>query len=139
MEVLAGLICGLIMGLIFLGAGIAILFFNPDLAKRIAERLPSNISPNLVMLFYVIAVPPFWGLLGVLAGLIYRVVNDSFPNGGMGSPNFVFTLAILSLTLVTLSLFTLIRRKMLWLPLIIGIAFTGIFGWIIPLLSKWVL
>jgi len=57
MEVLAGLICGLIMGLIFLGAGIAILFFNPDLAKRIAERLPSNISPNLVMLFYVIAVP----------------------------------------------------------------------------------
>jgi len=139
MEILAGLVCGLIMALVFLGAGIAIIFFKPDLPKQIAERLPPNISPNLIMLFYVIAIPPLWGLLGALAGLIYHVFSGSFPGAGMGSSNFVYTLAILLFTLVTLSVFALIRRKSLMLPLIIGITFAGIFGWILPLLAKWVL
>ncbi|MFC2059375.1 hypothetical protein ACFLTS_07070 [Chloroflexota bacterium] len=138
-EILAGLVCGLIMGLVFLGAGIAIIFFKPDLPQRIAERLPPNISPHLIMLFYVIATPPLSGLLGALAGLIYRVFSDSFPGTGMGSPNFIYTLAVLLFAIVTLSVFALIRRKSLLLPLVICIAFAGIFGWILPLLAKWVL
>ena len=137
MDVLVGLIAGLSMGTVFLGAVIFTLYSNTDTYNRLSARLRQGISPTVVMLSIVIAMPLLWGILGAFAGLAYNLVSSSFPHAGLGSPNFVFTLAILLLAaLATLVLF-IIRRKMIRMGLIMTIAFAGIFGWILPLLANW--
>lgn len=140
MDILAGLICGLLMGSVSLGAVILIFFSNRDLYDRIAKRLPQGIPPTLVMLAVVIALPPAWGIFGAIAGALYNVAIDSAPGSGLGSSNQIFTLAILCLTglLMLPALFLAIKRKKLgWLLFVINLAFAGIFGWLLPLLANW--
>lgn len=137
MDILAGVVCGLAMGTICLGVGIYILMSNRDMYDRLSKFLPQGFSPTVVMLGLVIGVPPVWVLLGAIAGLAYRLVDDSFPNAGLGSPNFVFTVAILCLAALATLILLLIRKRLVWLGLLINIAFAGIFGWLLPLLANW--
>jgi len=140
MDILAGLICGLLMGSVSLGAVILIFFFNRDLYDRLAKRLPQGIPPTLVMLAVVIALPPAWGIFGAIAGALYNLAIDSASGSGLGSSNQTFTLAILCMTglLMLPALFLAIKRKKLgWLLFVINLAFAGIFGWLLPLLANW--
>lgn len=137
MDILAGVVCGLAMGTICLGVGIYILMSNRDMYDRLSKFLPQGFSPTVVMLGLVIGVPPVWVLLGAIAGLAYRLVDDSFPNAGLGSSNFVFTVAILCLAALATLILLLIRKRLVWLGLLINIAFAGIFGWLLPLLANW--
>lgn len=137
MDILAGVVCGLAMGTICLGVGIYILMSNRDMYDRLSKFLPQGFSPTVVMLGLVIGVPPVGVLLGVIAGLASRLVDDSFPNAGLGSPNFVFTVAILCLAALATLILLLIRKRLVWLGLLINIAFAGIFGWLLPLLANW--
>ena len=137
MDILAGVVCGLAMGTICLGVGIYILMSNRDMYDRLSKFLPQGVSPAVVMLGLVIGVPPVWVLLGAIAGLAYRLVDDSFPNAGLGSPNFVFTVAILCLAALATLILLLIRKRLVWLGLLVNIAFAGIFGWLLPLLANW--
>lgn len=137
MDILAGVVCGLAMGTICLGVGIYILMSNRDMYDRLSKFLPQGFSPTVVMLGLVIGVPPVWVLLGAISGLASRLVDDSFPNAGLGSPNFVFTVAILCLAALATLILLLIRKRLVWLGLLINIAFAGIFGWLLPLLANW--
>jgi len=140
MDVLSGLICGLLMGSVFLGALIYIFLTNRDLYDRLAKRLPQGIPPTLVMLSLVVGVPPAWAIFGAIAGALYHMAVDASPGAGLGSSNSIFTLAILCLTVLLMlpALFLIIRRKKLgWLFFTINLMFAGIFGWLLPLLAHW--
>jgi len=140
MDIVAGLICGLLMGSVSLGALIYIFLTNRDLYDRLAKRLPAGIPPTLVMLSLVVGVPPAWAIVGAIAGALYHMAVDASPGAGLGSSSSIFTLAILCLTvLLTLpALFLIIRRKKLsWLFFTINLMFAGIFGWLLPLLAHW--
>ena len=140
MDILAGLICGLLLGSVSLGALILVFLSNRDLYARLARRLPQGIPPTLVMLAVVITLPPASGIFGAIAGALYNVAIDSAPGSGLGSSNQTFTLAILCLTglLMLPTLFLIIKRKKLgWLLFVINLAFAGIFGWLLPLLANW--
>jgi hypothetical protein len=139
-DILAGLVCGLFMGTVSLGAVIFIFFSNRDIYDRLARRLPQGIPPTLIMLSLVVALPPAWGLWGIVAGVLYNVSLDHSPHAGLGSPNSIFTLAIICLTALLMlpPLFLLIRRKKLgWVFIIVNLVFVGVFGWILPLLAHW--
>lgn len=136
-DILAGVICGLLMATVFLGAGIYILVSHRDIYERLGKFLPQGVSPALVMLFLVIAVPPLWGLLGGIAGLLYRLADESSPNAGLGSPNYTFTLAVLCFSALVTLILLFIRKRLGWLALIATIAFAGIFGWGLPVLATW--
>ena len=137
MDIFAGVVCGLAMGTVCLGVGIYILISNRDMYDRLSKFLPQGLSPTVVMLGLVIGLPPVWVLLGAIAGLAYRLVDDSFPNAGLGRSNFVFTVAILCLAALATLILLLIRKRLVWLGLLINIAFGGIFGWLLPLLANW--
>jgi len=140
MDTVAGLVCGLIMGSVSLGALILVFLSNRDLYDRLARRLPQGIPPTLIMLAVLITLPPAWGIFGVIAGALYNVAIDSAPGSGLGSSNQTFTLAILCLTglLMLPALFLAIKRKKLgWLLFVINLVFAGIFGWLLPLLANW--
>jgi LPXTG-motif cell wall-anchored protein len=140
MDILAGLVCGLFMGTVFLGALILIFLSNRDIYDRLAKRLPQGIPPALIMLSLLIALPPAWGVFGAIAGLIYNLALDLSPSAGLGSSDSIFTLAILCLTVLLMlpALFFIIKRKKLgWLLFVINLVFAGIFGWLLPLLAHW--
>jgi len=132
MDILAGLVCGLFMGTVSLGALIYIFFTNRDIYDRLAKRLPPGIPPTLVMLSFVVGLPPAWAIFGAIAGALYNMAADASPGAGLGSSNSIFTLAMLP------ALFLIIKRKKLgWLLFVINLAFAGIFGWLLPLLAHW--
>ena len=89
------------------------------------------------MLFLVIAVPPAWALLGAIAGLFYRLADESSPNARLGSSNSAFTVGILCLAALVTLILLLTRKRLVWLSLAMTVAFAGIFGWILPLLASW--
>ena len=140
MDILAGLVCGLFMGTVFLGALILIFLSNRDIYDRLAKRLPQGIPPALIMLSLLIALPPAWSIFGAIAGALYNLAIDSAPGSGLGSSNQTFTLAILCVTVLPMlpALFLIIKRKKLsWLLFVINLVFAGIFGWLLPLLANW--
>ena len=140
MDIIAGLICGLIMGSIYLGALIYIFLTNRDMYDRLAKRLPQGVPPTLIMLSLVVGLPPAWCIFGVIAGALYHFAVDASPGAGLGSSSSLFTLAIICLTVLLMlpALFLIIRRNKLgWLFLITNLAFLGIFGWLLPLLGHW--
>jgi hypothetical protein len=139
-DILAGLVCGLFMGTVSLGAVIFIFFSNRDIYDRLSRRLPQGIPPTLLMLSLVVALPPAWGLWGIVAGVLYNISLDHSPNAGLGSPNSIFTLAIICLTVLLMlpPLFLIIKRKKLgWVFIIVNLVFVGVFGWILPLFADW--
>ena len=139
-DILAGLVCGLIMGSFALGALIYIFFTNRDIYCRLARRLPAGIPPTLIMLSLVVGLPPAWCIFGIIAGALYHLAVDTSPGAGLGSSNFIFTLAIIILTVLMMlpALFLIIRGKKLgWLFFTLNLSFAGIFGWLLPLLGHW--
>lgn len=140
MDIVAGLICGLLMSSVFLGALIYIFLTHRDIYDRLAKRLPQGIPPTLVMLSLVLGVPPAWCIFGIIAGALYHLAIDASPGAGLGSSSSVFTLAIICVTVLLMlpALFLIIRRKKLgWLFFTINLMFAGFFGWLLPLLAHW--
>jgi hypothetical protein len=136
-DFLAGLICGLAMGTVFLGVGVAFVMRNRDIYHRLDEALPQGLSPTMVMLGYVLAMPLLWGAIGGVAGILYSVIADSYPDGGLGSPNLVFTAAALGIALLVLLVLLVARRRIVKAGLPVIVAFAIVFGWILPLLGDW--
>jgi hypothetical protein len=139
-DVLAGLICGLLMGSVYLVALIYIFFTNRDLYDRLGKRLPQGIPPVLIMLSVVVGLPPAWCIVGVIAGALYNIAINASPGSGLGSSNSIFTVAIIGLTALLMlpALFLIIkRRKWGWPFFAINLIFAGIFGWVLPLLANW--
>jgi len=137
MDILAGVVCGLLMATISLGAGIYILASNRDIYDRLGRFFPQGLPPGAVMLFLVIVVPPSWALFGAIGGLLYRLPDESSPNAGLGSSNVTFTIAVLCLAALATLILLLIRKGLVRLGLVMIIAFAGIFGWLLPLLASW--
>jgi hypothetical protein len=140
-DILSGIVCGLVMGTVLLGAGIFILYSSRDFYERLGRILPAGISPAMIMLAALFAVPPVWGMFGAVAGALYNTAVESAPGSGLGSSNLAFTVAILIFAalamLPALILLLLKRRKWGYLLIVMNLAFAIIFGWLLPLLANW--
>jgi hypothetical protein len=136
-DILAGIVCGLLMGSVYLGVLIYIFFTSRDLYDRLAKRLPQGVPPVLIMLSLVIGVPPIWALIGIVAGVLYNAAANASSGSWLGNSNSVFTVAIIGLTALLMlpALFLIMKRnKWGWPFFTVNLFFLGIFGWIMPLL-----
>ena len=137
-DFVVGVVCGLVLGTVFLGVGIYAVWSKGDTYDRLSKSLPAGLSPTLVMLAFVVGVPPTCGLLGGIAGILYNVAEDSAPDAGLGSPNLVFTAVVLGLVAFFALIWLLLaRRKPSAVALVVLTAFAALFGWILPLLANW--
>jgi len=125
------------MGSVFLGVGIYLIISNRDFHERLGQILPQGFSPGTIMLVLVIGAPPMWGAIGAVSGIFYNVVEESSPNGGLGSSNFVFTVAVLFISILAVVALFIIRRRILRWALVPIVAFAAIFGWLLPALGDW--
>lgn len=135
-DVIAGAICGFIMGLVFIGAGAIMLPTFRQSYEAWLRWLPKGFPLSLIGTLLVVILLPLWAVTGVFIALVYRWSATTFPGQGLGSQNLIFTLGVsLSMFILTVLLF-LTQRKGIWERFLMNLAFAVVFGWLFPLLAR---
>jgi hypothetical protein len=135
-EVFAGFVSGYIMALIFSGL-LALMVVEmhsriPYLAKVIAPNLSAAALAVPISLIAFL----LWTAVGMLFGLLYRYTLGEAPGGGLGSPNLLYTLLIISFAGLILTAIVGTFRRLPWQVAAIGLSFIVIFGWVLPFLAQ---
>ncbi len=135
-EVFAGFVSGYIMAIIF--SGLAALMIV-DARSRI-PFLVKAIAPNIsaVALAVPISLIAFllWTAVGMLLGLLYRYTLQEAPGGGLGSPNLLYTVLIISFGGLNLIAIVTAFRRLPWQVAAIVLSFIALFGWALPRLAQ---
>ena len=131
-DVVAGAASGFLMASVFVCAGVLMLF---PLVKDPTPRLQAlfkRLPPGGLVLPIVVLAYPVWGIIGAVMGLLYRVSSQLTPGPGLGSPNLVFTVAVLLGGVMLAVPFAALLRRVLAGVLAIAGSFIGVFGWFLP-------
>ena len=135
-EVFAGFVSGYIMALIFSGL-VALLIVG---ARSRLPYLAKAIAPNIsaVALTIPISLIAFllWTAIGMLVGLLYRYTLEEAPGGGLGSPNLLYTLLIISFAGLSLTAVVAAFRRLPWQLAVMVLSFIALFGWVLPRLAQ---
>jgi hypothetical protein len=135
-EVFAGFVSGYIMGLIFTGLASLMIVQARSRIPYLAKAIAPNISA--VALTVPISLIAFlvWTAIGMLVGLLYRYTLEEAPGGGLGSPNLLYTLLIISFAGLSLTAVVAAFRRLPWQLAVMGLSFVALFGWILPRLAQ---
>ena len=135
-EVFAGFVCGYAVALVFTPL-VALMIVD---ARSRIPYLAKAIAPNIsaVALAVPISLVGFliWTAIGMVLGLLYRGAEQNIPEGGLGSPNVLYTALVLSFGVSALVLIALTLRRLPWQVAVMGVAFVGGFGWAMPYLAR---
>jgi hypothetical protein len=135
-EVFAGFVCGYAVALVFTPL-VALMIVD---ARSRIPYLAKAIAPNIsaVALTVPISLVGFliWTAIGMVLGLLYRGAEQNIPEGGLGSPNVLYTALVLSFGVSALVLIALTLRRLPWQVAVMGVAFVGGFGWAMPYLAR---
>jgi hypothetical protein len=135
-EVFAGFVTGYGMALIFTGL-VALMIVQ---ARSRIPFLAKAIAPNIsaVALTVPISLIAFllWTAIGMLLGLLYRYTLEEAPGGGLGSPNILYTVLIISFGGLTLIVLVAAFRRLPWQVAAMGLSFIALFGWVLPRLAQ---
>lgn len=130
--VIAGAAIGFLMASVFTCALVLMLFALVKDPTPGFQAFTKKVSPARLTLSAVFFAYPVWGIIGAVLGLLYKISTEQAPGGGMGSPNLVFTAAVLIVTLMMAAPTLLLLRRVLPGVLVIALAFVGLFGWFLP-------
>ncbi len=134
-EVFSGFVVGYAFSLLFTAvAAVMIIEVRGDV-----PYLTKAIAPNIsaIQLAVPISLLAFlwWTLAGLLLGLLYRAARLNLAGGGLGSPNWPFTLAVLLTAGVFLGIVYYAWRRVRPPVFLTTAAFAGMFGWGMPHLA----
>jgi hypothetical protein len=136
-EVLAGLVCGYILSLIATPlVALTLLRMRarfPAVERTVPQQVP---FPALAVVIHGFALMAFTAL-GMVFGLILSGIEERVPEGGLGSPNGVFTLAVLLWTVVAFAPIIVLLRPVRRQAAAMAILFALLFGWLMPYLAQW--
>ena len=123
---------GLLMASVFIALGEMMLFFivkkrPPELRFLLDTIPPSSMAMGIVGIAY-----PAWGGIGAVTAVLYQSSLNEVPGGGIGSPNMVFTLAIVVVSVLMAAPFFVLLRSVLPWVVALTLIFVGLFGWFLP-------
>lgn len=134
-EVLAGFVCGYVVALV--AAPVAAVAALRSSSARVRAVVPSRTS--VVALSVVLHGFAFlvFTAVGMLLGALLAALEERAPEGGLGSPNLVFTalmLAFVAITVVPIAVAVPpIRRP----AAAVGVGLIGLFAYLMPYLASW--
>jgi hypothetical protein len=133
-EVFAGFVMGYAISLAVAPLGAWRLISTND-RSGFAQRMAPP-GTNFVALSVVVHLAAVLLLtaIGMILGLMLGGLEERRPNGGLGSPNLVFTLIVVALTavvIIPLLILPAVRRYVV----ISGGIFAALFGWAMPWLA----
>jgi hypothetical protein len=134
-EVFSGFVVGYALALVLSPlAAISLIRSNTrtGFAQRVAPEGTNVVALTVVIHFSAMLL---FTAIGMILGLALAGIEDRRPDGGIGSPNMVFTLLVVALTAVivipTIAV-PAIRRYIVYGALI----FVAAFGWAMPWLAE---
>ena len=134
-AIVAGAASGFLMASVFVCAGVLILFAivrdSPPEFRPILEKFP----PSRVAMIMVFLAYPTWGAIGAVVGILYKIAGEQTPGSGLGSPNLVFTIAVVAVTLAMAAPFAVLLRRYLMGIAAMAVASMGLFGWFLPVFA----
>ena len=135
-EALAGFVVGYAFSLLFTGVAAMMVIDARSQVPFLSRAIAPNISA--VQLAVPISLMAFvaWTLVGLLLGLAYRAARLNLAGGGLGSPNWPFTLGVLVAATAFLAVVYYGWRRLRWPVLLMAAAFAGMFGWGMPHLAE---
>ncbi len=134
--VIAGVFSGLVMASVTMTIGPLLLFFMAKNPTPGFERLQERVSPMQMTMGLLAVSYPLWTALGGAAGLLYRASVNLAPGGGLGSPNLVFTFAVLLFAVgIAAPIVIVLRRAPLGVAATLA-AFAADFGWLLPFMAR---
>ena len=135
-EAFAGFVVGYAFSLLFTGVTAMMVIDARSRVPFLSRAIAPNISA--VQLAVPISLMAFvaWTLVGLLLGLAYRAARLNLAGGGLGSPNWGFTLGVLVATAAFLAVVYYAWRRLHWPVLLSAAAFAGMFGWAMPHLAE---
>jgi len=135
-EAFAGFVVGYAFSLLFTGVTAMMVIDARSRVPFLSRAIAPNISA--VQLAVPISLMAFvaWTLVGLLLGLAYRAARLNLAGGGLGSPNWPFTLGVLVVTVAFLAVVYYAWRRLRWPVLLTAAAFAGMFGWGMPHLAE---
>jgi hypothetical protein len=134
-EIFAGLVCGYALALIATPVAAVALVRARVSSPAVARMMPEG-TP-LAALSIVLHMFAFLGFTaaGMLLGLLLNGIESNSPDGGLGSPNRVFTIVVIAIAAIAVlpmaALLPRVRRPLL----ASGALFAGVFGWLMPWLA----
>lgn len=135
-EVFAGFITGYIMALIFTGLAALMLVEARSRLPYLAKAIAPNISAIALTVPISLFAFLLWTAIGMFLGLLYRYTLEEAPGGGLGSPNLLYTVLIISFGGLTLTAVVAAFRRLPWQVAAMGLSFIALFGWVLPRLAQ---
>jgi hypothetical protein len=135
-EVFAGFITGYIMALIFTGLAALMLVEARSRLPYLAKAIAANISAVALTVPISLIAFLLWTAIGMFLGLLYRYTLEEAPGGGLGSPNLLYTVLIISFGGLTLTAVVAAFRRLPWQVAAMGLSFIALFGWVLPRLAQ---
>ena len=120
------------MASIFVCAGVLMLFSIVKDPPPGFQPLLDKFPPGGLVMSAVVLAYPVWGVIGVVMGVLYTISAEQAPGSGLGSPNLVFTVAVLVVAAMMAVPFVVLLRRVVVGVVAITAAFMGVFGWFLP-------
>lgn len=135
-EVIAGAFSGLLMASVTVALGPIMLFYLAKEPSPFFRALLRKIPPIYMTMGLVVLAYPTWTVMGAVGGVLYRISATEAPGGGLGSPNLVFTLAIVVVAAMMAAPVALLLRRVALGVGAMTLLFVGTFGWLLPFMAR---
>ena len=135
-ELFSGFVVGYAFSLLFTAVAAVMVIKARSEVPYLSKAIAPNI--NAVQLAVPISLLAFlgWTLVGLVLGAVYSAARLNLAGGGLGSPNWPFTLAVLLATAAFLAVVYYAWRRVRLPVLLTAMAFAGMFGWGMPHLAE---
>jgi len=136
-EVFAGFVCGFALSIIATPPFAVWVLKSRDDIPFIRSAVPQGmpltlLSVPIASFFFLV-----WTAMGLVFGMVLIAANDAQPQGGLGSPNLLFTVIVLMTAFVLFFPFFAFVRSARRLALFLATAFVVLFGWATPILAHY--
>ena len=128
-TLLAGIMAGTLMGLVFITHVSLVLVFRPPAA--LARRATEQGVTGLVTAGTVAGLM-LWSLLGVAAAFLFRAIENGYPSDIPSVPSLLYVLLVLFVAAFSAIPAALLLRDRLAHLAAEYALFIAIFGWLIP-------
>jgi hypothetical protein len=124
------------MASIFVCGGVLTLFpLVKDPSPRF-QALMRKTPPGMMVIGLTVLAYPVWGIVGAVMGVLYDISVEQVPGRGLGSPNLVFTVAVMVVGIMLAAPFAVLLRRVIAGVVAITLAFIGVFGWFLPYFAE---
>ena len=130
--IIVGSTCGIIIGLIVIGITPVMIISQTNMPANLNKYLKTHSSLTQLFLPLTFLIQVILAIIGLIIGVLYSFLPSSISLIGLGSPNYIFSMGIMLLSIMIFLPFLLLLRSAWKGITIIQISFIGIFGWVLP-------